>query len=104
MVAATKGSDGSGREVPSSKLIAVKLPLGFRFPEAALGYRVQTTQNGRSGFPKAACQPKADFSNWTALKPPLANSPSRPEADTWLPLPKADIARRQWSGILKLLY
>ena len=29
---------GSGREVPSSKLIAVNLPLGIRFPEAAIGH------------------------------------------------------------------
>lgn len=29
---------GSGRELPSSKLIALKLPLRFRFPEAALGH------------------------------------------------------------------
>ena len=33
-----KGSNGSGREVPSSKLIAVNLPLGIRFPEAAIGH------------------------------------------------------------------
>jgi len=35
------------------------------------------------------------------------NTPSdsfRAQADTWLPLPKADIARWQLSGIFKLLY
>jgi hypothetical protein len=30
-------SYGSGRELPLSKFIAVKLPLEFRLPEAALG-------------------------------------------------------------------
>jgi hypothetical protein len=30
------GSRGSGRELPLSKFIAVKLPLEFRFPEADL--------------------------------------------------------------------
>jgi len=31
------GSRGSGREIHLSNFIAVKLPLEFRFPEAALG-------------------------------------------------------------------
>lgn len=33
---AVKVSSGLGRELPLSKLIAVKLPLEFRFPEAVL--------------------------------------------------------------------
>jgi len=36
------------------------------------------TQNGRSGFPKTACQPKLGLANWTAPKLPLANSHSWP--------------------------
>lgn len=35
---------------------------------------------------------------------PLAISPNRPEADTWLLRPNADIVLRQLSGILILLY
>jgi hypothetical protein len=33
-----KGSSGSGRELPLPEFIAVKLPLVFRFPEAAFGH------------------------------------------------------------------
>lgn len=45
---------GSGRELPSSKLITLKLPLRFRFPGVALSHRVQTT----------LCRPWVPFFRW----------------------------------------
>ena len=38
---------GSRPELHLSKFVAVKLPLEFRFPEAAIRDRVQTTPSGR---------------------------------------------------------
>jgi len=40
---ASYGSMGSGHDLPLPKFNAVKLPVEFRFPEAALGQGVQPT-------------------------------------------------------------
>lgn len=39
----TKGSSGSGLDEHPFRFIAEKLPLGFRFPEAAIPHCVQAT-------------------------------------------------------------
>ena len=45
-------SSGSGRDLAFSGLIAVKPPLEFRFPEAALSHWVQPTHCGQlQGIP-----------------------------------------------------
>ena len=51
-----KDCNGSGRELPLSKFIAVKPPLEFCFPEAAIHHRVLTTLGGSCSTVKAAAQ------------------------------------------------